>query len=75
MPDPDAPTRRRWFQFGLGTMLLLALVVVLAVYGINEHQQRMRLDAELATLRANAKKPDWLNTQLVIEQSKRLSPP
>jgi len=39
-------TRRRWFQFGVGNLLWLVLLVALAVYGINEHRQRTGLEAE-----------------------------
>ena len=40
------PTRRRWFQFGLGSLLWLMLVIALLAFGLNERRQRQQLQAE-----------------------------
>lgn len=38
----DTPTRRRWFQFGIGTMLLAVVVVALSAFGIKQYLQAQR---------------------------------
>jgi hypothetical protein len=43
----EKPSRRRWYQFGLGTMLWLMLTTALAVYGFNEHRKRVQAEDEL----------------------------
>jgi hypothetical protein len=44
------PTRRRWFQFDLETMLLLAALIVVSAFAVREHRERRRLDEENAVL-------------------------
>ncbi len=51
MSPPTAP-RRRWYQFRLASLLWLMLFVPMCVFGIREHQRRVRLEAEAARLRA-----------------------
>jgi len=50
----EAPPTRRWFQFSLGTMLWLALVIALIVYGVNEHRLRMQAETEARIFEASA---------------------
>ena len=44
------PTDRRWFQFGMGTIAWLVVVIALAVYGVNEHRLRRGVENENAAL-------------------------
>ena len=39
------PPRRRWFQFGIGTMLLLVTLVAVSLLAATEHWDRRRLQA------------------------------
>ena len=43
------PTRRRWFQFSLGTMLWIVLVLALATAWWNEFTLRLRAESRAAT--------------------------
>jgi hypothetical protein len=40
------PPRRRWYQFGIGTMFCLMVVIALAVYAIGEHRLRLKAEAD-----------------------------
>ena len=44
------PTRRRWFQFGLGTMFWLMLVFALGILWATERCERQRLSQEVDQL-------------------------
>ena len=48
----DHIPRRRWFQFSLASLLWLMLVIAVSVLGFRERQQRLILDAEVASLKA-----------------------
>ena len=50
MPSmPQAPNaRRRWFQFSLGSMLLLVALVAVSTFAAKEHRGRLRLEFELS---------------------------
>ncbi len=55
MPELAKPPRRRWYQFGLGTLLLLITVVALLVFAIREHGQRIRQETQFAEREAQWK--------------------
>ena len=41
------PPRRRWFQFGIGTILLAFLLVALCLALVKEHRRRVRAEATI----------------------------
>ena len=46
------PLRRRWFRFSLGAMLLATSLITVAVWGVHEHRERIRLEEIVRTQRA-----------------------
>jgi hypothetical protein len=44
---PAPKHSRRWFQFGLGTMLLLVALVAVSAFAAREHHERKQLEAQL----------------------------
>ncbi|MBI2825336.1 MAG: hypothetical protein HYX69_11680 [Planctomycetia bacterium] len=49
--------RRRWFQFGLGTLLLLVAVAAALTLATKKRRERKRLEAQLAASQENVEKP------------------
>jgi hypothetical protein len=49
------PSRRRWFQFSLASLLWLILTVALALLYVKEHRHRLSVEREL-----ELSKPDVL---------------
>jgi hypothetical protein len=45
---------RRRLQFGLRSLFWLMLVIAVAIYGIREHRERRRTQAEIAILKFKA---------------------
>jgi hypothetical protein len=43
---------RRWFSFSLRSMLLSMCLIALAVWGVREHRERVRLEEIVRTQRA-----------------------
>jgi hypothetical protein len=46
----EAPTRRRWFQFGMGTMFWLVLVGALFAYALSERSKRIEAERNAAAI-------------------------
>jgi flagellar biogenesis protein FliO len=42
--DNQQTTRRRWFRFSLGAMLLVISLIAVAAWGVKEHRERVRLE-------------------------------
>jgi len=51
MSEATPHTRRRWFQFGLGTMLLVVALLAVSAFAAREHRERKRLEAASSTER------------------------
>jgi hypothetical protein len=52
MTDTNPPARRRWYQFSMGTLLLLITLVAVSVFGVREHIQREQLRLRMLVLEA-----------------------
>jgi hypothetical protein len=60
------PTRRRWFQFSLGTMFLLMTTLALLLLAVNEHRERQQLSERIGLL---DRKVESLDTEMRRQQS------
>jgi hypothetical protein len=52
MAEVMPPTRRRWFRFRLGTMLMLVTMMAVSAFGVRECIERERLQSRLIVLEA-----------------------
>lgn len=52
MPPNEKQTQRRWYQLSLPGILWLLLTIAIAVFGIREHRERLRMEQELQELRS-----------------------
>jgi hypothetical protein len=59
MAEPS-PTRRRWFQFGMGTMLLAVSLVAVTAWGTREYRERRRLEEVVRSHRAEIQRQQLL---------------
>ncbi len=62
------PTRRRWFQFSSGTLLLLVTLIAVSAFGARECIQRERLQSRLVVLEAELRASHDVKLRKLEEQ-------